>query len=114
MTRLLSTILAVLCLITTAMPAAADEHEPPKTPEAGEVVPGEVVVKWREADQGPRVTRARGLALVAELGVPGKGQPSVLSTAGRPVEDVLAELRADPAVAYADPNYVVKLVGGRR
>ncbi len=33
----------------------------------------------------------------------------VVSTAGRPVADVVAELNADPAVEYAEPNYVVAL-----
>ena len=110
MSRALSTLLAVLFLLASAIPVAADEPEPPKTPDSAEVVPGEVVVKWRDADLGPAVVRARGLAVVAELGVPGKGMPSLLSTDGRSVDEVVAELRADPAVAYAEPNYVVRLV----
>jgi len=107
--RAISTVLALLVLLTTAIPAAANEPEPPKTPEAGEVVPGEVVVKWRDPDRGSDVARARGLSVLAEVGTPADGLPEVLSTAGRPVSDVLAELRADPAVAYAEPNYVVRL-----
>jgi len=117
------TLLAVLVLLASVAPVAADElqpaktleatagePEPPKTPEAGEVVPGEVVVKWRDADRGPDTARARGLKVVAELGVPGKGMPALLSTEGRAVDAVLAELRADPAVQYAEPNYAVRLV----
>ncbi len=110
MSRALSTLLAILVLLGTALPVAADEPEPPKTPAAAEVVPGEVVVKWRDASRGPDVARARGLALVAELGVPGKGMPALLSTQGRAVNDVIAELNADPAVEYAEPNYVTHLV----
>ena len=111
MSRALPTLLALLILLGTALPvAAADEPEPPKTPAAGEVVPGEVVVKWRDAGRGPEVARGRGLAVLAELGVPGKGLPALLSTEGRPVDEVLAELRSDPSVEYAEPNYAVRLV----
>ena len=110
MSRALSTLLALLFLLGSALPAAATEPEPPKTPSAGEIVPGEVVVKWRDANRGPDIARARGLAVVAELGVPGKGMPVLLSTGARSVEAVIAELRADPAVEYAEPNYVVRLV----
>ncbi|HEX7196396.1 MAG TPA: S8 family serine peptidase, partial [Candidatus Limnocylindria bacterium] len=112
MSRALSTLLALLVLLGTALPVAAgqpDPSEPQESTRAGEVVPGEVVVKWRDSGRGPEVARARGLAVVAELGAAGQGHPSVLSTEGRAVADVLAELRADPAVAYAEPNYVVEL-----
>lgn len=110
MSRAVPTLLAILVLLGTALPVAADEPEPPKTPDAGEVVPGEVVVKWRDADRVQDAARVRGLAVVAELGASGKDMPSLVSTEGRPVDDVLAELRADPAVEYAEPNYVVRLV----
>ncbi|MCV0403147.1 MAG: S8 family serine peptidase [Chloroflexi bacterium] len=110
MSRAISTILVLALLVIPAAPAAAAEDpEPAKTPPAGEIVPGEVVVKWRDAGRGPEVARTRGLAIVAELGAPGKGMPAVVSTKGRPVADVLAELRADPNVAYAEPNYAVAL-----
>ncbi len=110
MSRALSTLLALLFLLGSALPAAATEPEPPKTPSAAEIVPGEVVVKWRDANRGPDIARARGLAVVAELGVPGKGGPVLLSTGGRSADAVIAELRADPAVEFAEPNYVVRLV----
>ena len=99
----------MLVLLCTALPVAADEPQPPTTPVAGEIVQGQVVVKWRDEARGLAVARDRGLAVVAELGVPGKGMPELLSTGGRPVEDVLAELRSDPSVQYAEPNYVVHL-----
>ncbi|MGH2380181.1 MAG: S8 family serine peptidase [Candidatus Limnocylindria bacterium] len=111
MSRALSTALAILFLLGTALPVTAmDDPEPVTTPEAGEIVPGEVVVKWRDAGRGPEVARLQGLTVVGELGAPGKGMPALLSTQGRPVDDVLAELRADPSVEYAEPNYVVRLV----
>jgi len=108
--RAISTLLAVSFLLGAALPVAADQPEPPTTPAAGDVVPGEVVVKWRDAGLGTDAARARGLTVLRELDIPGKGMPALLSTQGRPVDDVLAELRADPAVAYAEPNYAVHLV----
>lgn len=110
MSRATSTVLAILILFASVLPVAADEPQPLKTPEAGEVVPGEVVVKWRDAGKESRVVEARGLSVVGQLGAPDDGMFAVLSTEGRPVDAVIAELRADPAVEYAEPNYVVRLV----
>ena len=116
MSRAVSPALVVVLLAASALPALA--NEPPLrdtttdvTTEAaaGEVVPGEVVVKWRDTQRGSEHAAQRGLAVVDELGAPGKGLPTVVSTEGRPVDDVLAELRADPAVEYAEPNYVLAL-----
>jgi subtilisin family serine protease/putative cell wall-binding protein len=116
--RALSTVLSLLVLGAGAMPAAAADEKapapaedaPPIVSSAGDVVPGEVIVKFRDPDAAPAVARGRGLAIVQGLGVPAKGLPSVLSTAGRPVDQVLNELRADPAVEYAEPSYRVQLV----
>jgi type VII secretion-associated serine protease mycosin len=108
--RALSILLALLLLVATAVPAvAAEDPDPPTTAAAGEIVPGEVVVTWRAVGRGPEVAREHGLAVVAELGAPGDGRPSVISTQGRPVDAVIAELATDPAVKYAEPNYVVHL-----
>ena len=118
MSRVLSTVLVLLLLAAGAMPvAAADEKVPPPDTDvvptvssAGEVVPGEVVVKFHDPTAAARVAQARGLAVVAAVGAPAKGMPAVLTTAGRPVDQVLAELRADPSVEYAEPSYRVQVV----
>jgi subtilisin family serine protease len=107
--RALTPALALVLLLATALPTTAVEPEAPIPPQSGEVVPGEVVVKWHDAPSGADLAASRGLAVVAELGEPDKGMPSVVSTEGRPVHEVLAELNADPAVDYAEPNYVVTL-----
>ena len=108
--RALPPILTILVLLASALPVAARDSDAPVLPESvtigpGEVVPGEVVVKWRDAARGPQATAAHGLTVVEDLGPPGKGLPAVVSTEGRPMGEVLAELRADPAVEYAEPNY---------
>lgn len=117
MSRATAPILALLLLLLSALPAAAAEPKgaepsadgaPPATLPGGEIIPGEVIVAFRDGHD-PAAGQAHGLAVVAELGAPGKGVARLLSTAGRPVADVIAELKADPTVAYAEPNYVVQL-----
>ena len=117
MSRATTLVLALLLLGASAVPVGAAEPKgaepvtddaPPTTTAGGEIIPGEVIVAFREGhDQAGG--RARGLAVVAELGTPGNGVARLLSTGGRPVEEVLAELKADPTVAYAEPNYRVQL-----
>ena len=109
--RPLSSALAIAVLLATGAPVAASEPEPdpPVVPAAGEVVPGEVIVKWRDERKGLETAQAHGLSVLAELGTPAASLPDVVSTAGRPVAEVIAELRVDPAVEYAEPNYVIAL-----
>ena len=111
MSRALATALAALFAITGALPAAAaDDGTQSDGAFAGQIVPGEVVVGWRDPERGPANAHRRGLNLVAELGTPRQGAPAaVLSTRGRSVKVVIAELMADPAVAYAEPNYLFSL-----
>ena len=108
MSRVLSTALALLLLLAVATPVSADEPEP-AVPAAGEVVPGEVIVKWRDAAAGDAAADAHGLSVLADLGTPAADMPEVVSTEGREVADVVAELRGDPAVEHAEPNYVTQL-----
>jgi len=109
--RAVATALSLLVLLAAALPVAAkDEAALDDAALAGEIVPGEVVVGWREPNRAQSVSHARGLARVAELGAIGHGRSaSVLSTRGRPVATVIDELEADPAVAYAEPNYLFSL-----
>ncbi|MCV0377497.1 S8 family serine peptidase [Microbacterium sp.] len=119
MSRALSSLLALLLLLAAALPVAADEAKPAPPPdtdvplvvhETGEVVPGEVIVKFRDEDKAGEVARARGLEIAASVGAAGHGLPAVATTRGRPVEQVLAELRTDPSVEYAEPSYLVQVV----
>jgi subtilisin family serine protease len=115
--RLPSAVLALLIVLSQAPAALAQPATPAGpaplpvakevAPEADEYAPDRVVVRWREAAKGPQHEKARGLARVAELGIP--GGPAVVSTMGRPVAQVLAELRADPAVEYAEPDYLISI-----
>jgi len=112
--RATSTLLALLLLAGTALPAAArdplagEAKAAPAATGQGEVIPGEVVVQLRA---GSRIDglRSRGLDVIGERAVAESGLPVVVSTAGRPVGDVVAELRDDPSVAAVEPNYVVEL-----
>ncbi|MBA4170691.1 MAG: S8 family serine peptidase [Chloroflexi bacterium] len=117
MSRAIPSLLSLLILLAAALPvAAAEPKAAPPSADAQvvgtgepEIIPGEVIVKWRDGALGPDVARGRGLAVIAELGVPGKGMPALVSTLGRSVNEVLADLRADPNVEYAEPNYRVQL-----
>ena len=108
MSRAPLTLLTVILLLGLAAPVAAADPKATAAPPAGEFVPGEVVVAYRDG-RVPDAARLRGLARVAELGAPGTGAPLLLSTNGRPVAEVVAQLQADPAVAAVEPNYVVHL-----
>jgi type VII secretion-associated serine protease mycosin len=110
LSRALASLLALIVLVGLATPAAADEPEPdPVRTGDPQVIPGEVIVTYRDGTARERAG-ARGLAVLADLGTPGRGVPALVSTRGRPVDVVVAELRADPAVARAEPNYRVQLV----
>jgi subtilisin family serine protease len=120
-TRAAAGLLALLVLATSAVPVASaepvtgavaspDTAEPPRTELAGQAIPGEVVVGWHDATRGPAAVRTHAVTLLRELGTPGQvAAASLVSTGTRPVDQVLAALRADPAVAYAEPNYRVEL-----
>jgi subtilisin family serine protease/putative cell wall-binding protein len=117
----LAVLLVLLLVVTTpvgawrgawAPPApsgAADEAEP-KDPAADVVrqAPDRVVVKWKEPGTATEAGRRHGLGQVAAAELAGA---AVLATYGRPVDAVLAELRADPAVAWAEPDYAVSIAG---
>ena len=112
MSRALATPLAALVLLTAvSTPVAAREPEGASAPIGAEIVPGEVIVTFRDGN-GRDHARAHRLEIAAEMGVPGRGVPMVLSTNGRAVQDVVAELAADPAVQHVEPNYLVQLDDG--
>ncbi len=109
MSRALSTLLALLVLPTSVcrwlLPTTP---EPSKTPGRGEIMPGEVVVKWRDAAKGPGCVRNRGLAVVADLGAADKELAGGRLDEGPvPSPMSLPSCVADPAVEYVEPNYVV-------
>ena len=70
-------------------------------------VPGQVVVRFRpSADQLSRkqALSSESAATVKRLVLPGLELVHVKSS----VEDAVAALRSDPAVAYAEPNYLYR------
>jgi subtilisin family serine protease len=105
-------LLAAILLVTFVAPVSAnaqDSADASAAPTEGEVVPGEVVVKYVDPEAGAEAAEADGLEVMAELGSEPEEAPLLVSTEGQPVEEVLEELNADPAVEYAEPNYVVSL-----
>ncbi len=113
MSRALSTLLILVALLAAAAtPTVAREPEETAPPLEGEVIPGEVIVSYRGGFVAD-ASQVRGLELVQRLGDPASSDassaPALLSTGGRSVAEVLGELRADPSVLVAEPNYRVYL-----
>ncbi|MGH2446182.1 MAG: S8 family serine peptidase [Candidatus Limnocylindria bacterium] len=118
MSRAISSLLAVLLLLATALPAAADEPALPGSPVVDdakgtsgtsvEVAPDRVLVGWRNPQRAGEVAAARGLTVQSE---PASARPelSVVGTGGRAVNDVIAELKTDPNVAFAEPDYLLTI-----
>ena len=89
---------AALALALLALPAAA---------RAASYVPGEVIVKYRSGtaeSTRERPISSRPRAPTAERPLPG-GSEQVAIDDGDSVRETVAELRDDPNVAYAVPNY---------
>jgi type VII secretion-associated serine protease mycosin len=114
LSRALSIALSLVVLLTVVAPVAAKNPMPDPgmtvatLPEAGEIIAGEVVVGFNDLDRGSASIRSRGLELRRVMDGPSRAT-ALIGTAGRPLDQVMAELRADPAVAFAEPNYVVRL-----
>ena len=111
MTRATPTLLAILVLLTTALPVGAAEPEDViATSDGAEIIPGEVIVQLRPG-QGVDRIGARGMRILSELGAAERDVPApvVVSTEGRSVDQAIAELSADPAVEIVEPNYRVEL-----
>jgi thermitase len=101
-------ILVAVLVLGSVLPAAAADEPPIATtdPDAAYVT-DHVIVRWEDEGSTPAAAEDHGLPVVAEL--PGPGAVELVGTEGRPVEQVVAELNADPAVAYAEPDYIVHL-----
>jgi len=109
LTRATSTLLALLVLLTTALPVgAAEPNDIVATSDGPEIIAGEVIVKFRDAAGRDRM-QERGMTILSELSAPDRALQVVVSTEGRPVEQAIADLRRDPSVEIVEPNYRVEL-----
>jgi serine protease len=81
-------------------------------PAQDEVVPGEVLVKFKDGVDGSALLRANGLVRRA---VGYKGSFEVLNGARGQERALAAVLRNDPSVEWAEPNYIrqVEAIDGR-
>jgi subtilisin family serine protease/putative cell wall-binding protein len=109
--------LAILLLVLSAVlvatqPAAAAPPAAGKqsTESVAGYAPDRVVVGFRDARQADSVQRAHGLVRASQVGAPAPDHV-VLKTNGRSVGQVISELQADPAVAFAEPDFRVELAG---
>ena len=102
-------------------PPAPHADEPPaeapldkaSTDDEPVILPDRVAVGWRDPTTAAGGTLATsGLSAMSIVPAEARatlGAPDVVATNGRPVADVIAELEADPSVAYAEPVYRVSL-----
>lgn len=110
--------IVALLVLTTALPAARagaqdDSQELPAPPavQPGEFAPGRVLVGWKDSAAGPArasLLAAQGWELlrsIDELDVAVVAVPKGDELAA------VAALRADPAVAYAEPDYLAYAAG---
>lgn len=94
-----------------APPAAADPIDKTAGGAAAVMLTDRVAVAWTDAAVAGATLAAEGLRRIATAPAEASAAlhaADVVATAGRPVADVLAELRADPGVAYAEPIYEVR------
>jgi serine protease len=90
-------------LLAGAAPAAADQPPAP-----GTYVPGEVIVRYETGTaHASQSSLASGTGIQAVGTLPG-GTVQFKVADGESVEDTISELRADPGVAYAVPNYAAR------
>jgi serine protease len=91
-----SLLSAVLVLTLLAVPAAAH---------AGEFVPGQVIVKYRGGTTAPKQASVEQLTGTASVRTLPGGSEQLAIQDGESVRGTIDELRADPSVAYAVPDY---------
>jgi type VII secretion-associated serine protease mycosin len=105
--RLVVCAFALTIPFAAAGPVAADEPELPVTSIEGEFASDRVVVRYEQPAAAATEAAEEGLSIVQSLDT--TGDPVVVDTNGQAVEAVIAELASDPAVAWAEPDYVVEL-----
>ncbi|HET8571346.1 MAG TPA: S8 family serine peptidase [Candidatus Limnocylindria bacterium] len=120
MTRTRPIILSLFLLAASATPISAapgasapasGQPEAAAKDKAGHTdlghAPDRVIVQWKDPDKGAVNEKARGLSLLSTLH--GDKGPSVLRTNGASVEATVKQLSKDPAVAWAEPDYVMQV-----
>jgi serine protease len=123
MRRIRPAVAVLAALLTLATPAgawrgAAEPGAPTSLAEAAEPkgdaanliheAPDRVVVKWKDFRAASDGSRRHGLTQLLPSEAAGA---AVVATGGRSVDVVVAELLADPGVAWAEPDYAISVAG---
>jgi subtilisin family serine protease len=103
-------LILLLCVASaTAEPPMAASHHATPWGNGPAYVPGEVMVKFKPgAGSSARSRALTGVRARVKQTLPETGDRVLSIPKGASVEDALAELRNDPAVAWAEPNSIVK------
>ncbi|MEW6459330.1 MAG: S8 family serine peptidase [Bacillota bacterium] len=106
---MLALLLVISLLFSMVGPALAKTGKNDKLLKGADYVAGQVLVKFKET-QGKAAARSSVAAAHRLSRVRDLPTSTVLyDTGGRNVEDVVAELMRDPAVEYAQPNYIYRI-----
>ncbi len=106
--RLSGPIAAAIAAVLT-LPASAAAADDAPTAAAPDVVPGEVLVRYAPGSSGAEradVRQDAGARVIEGLGLPRAQLLRI--TDGESVAATVAELEADPDVAYAEPNQLLR------
>jgi serine protease len=93
---------AALALVVFGAPAGAA---------AAPYVPGQVLVKYKDGTPGSERAAAQAQAGTAATGAIPGGSTELAIQDGQSVQQTVADLRSDPDVAYAVPNYKAHIAG---
>jgi subtilisin family serine protease/putative cell wall-binding protein len=120
LTRTRPIVLSLLLLVASATPISAAPGSPaPASVQPGAAAkdkagranlghaPNRVIVQWKDPNKRAANEKARGLSLLSTLH--GDKGPSVVRTNGASVEATVKQLSKDPAVAWAEPDYVMQV-----
>ncbi|HET8587237.1 MAG TPA: S8 family serine peptidase, partial [Candidatus Limnocylindria bacterium] len=125
MSRTRAVLLAFLLISLSVTPTLAGARlDAPTSPNAADAAQGDkgskaaaepryasdhVVVKWKDGATTAASEKARGLSRVAS--VPGQSRAELVSSKGKSVEQLVAQLKGDPAVEWVEPDYIGKVDG---
>lgn len=104
-------VLAVAALVAAAPASSTTAPPAPGAAAVPDVVPGEVIVGFEDGTSRSDAAGVRDEAGVQRADALGPNAQQLDITDGESVSETVAELRDQPGVAYAAPNYTTQVAG---
>src|SRR5688572_16891719 len=95
----------VATLVTPAVASAASREFLVSSAAEAPAAPGEIVVRWESGVEGSERSEIRDSLGAEQVESFSQNRSEVVRVDGG-VQDAIEELEADPAVAFAEPNYI--------